>query len=78
MEFAKQRVRAAVARKKKEKKAKEIEGGTASAPKTITKVLKRKPNGKHDRPSKRAAITPGMSLRRGSHPLSQAMVRARG
>lgn len=59
MEFAKQRVRAAAARKKEEKKAKETEGGTSSAPKTVSKVSKRKPDGKDDRPSKKATVTPG-------------------
>ena len=59
MESAKQRARAAAARKKEEKKAKEAEGGTSSSPKTVTKVLKRKPDGNDDRLSKKAAITPG-------------------
>jgi len=58
MESAKQTVRATAARKKEEKKAKETEGGTSSAPKTISKVSKRKPDGKDDRPSKKVAITP--------------------
>ena len=58
MESAKQRVRAVAARKKEEKKAKETEGGTSSAPKTVSKVSKRKPDGKDDRPSKKAAVTP--------------------
>ena len=59
MESAKQRARAAAARKKEEKKAKEAEGGTSSSPKTVTKVLKRKPDGNDDRLSKKAAVTPG-------------------
>ena len=58
MDAAKQRVRAAAARKKKEAKlAKGTEVGTSSAPEIVTKVSKRKPNGKDDRPSKRVAIT---------------------
>ena len=68
MESAKQRVRAAIARKKEEKKAKETEGGTSSAPKTISKVSKRKPDGKDDRPSKKAAITPGDVSSKGKLP----------
>ena len=40
MKFAKQRVRATVARKKEEKKPKETEGGPSSAPKTVSKVSK--------------------------------------
>ena len=59
MESAKQRVRAAVARKKEEKKVKETEGGTSSAPKTVSKVSKRKPDRKENRPSKKAIVTPG-------------------
>ena len=59
MEAAKQRVRAAVARKKEEeRKAKETKGVSSSAPKTVSKVSKGKPNGKDDRPSKKVAVTP--------------------
>ena len=67
MESAKQRVRAAIARKKEEKKAKETEGGTSSAPKTVSKVSKRKPDWKDDHPSNKAAVTPeDVSLKRKS------------
>ena len=59
MESAKQRVRAAAARKKEEKKAKEIEGGPSSAPKTVSKVSKRKPDRKDNRPTKKAVVTLG-------------------
>ena len=60
MDAAKQRVRAAAARKKEEVKlAKGTEEGTSSAPKTVIKVLKTKPDGKDDHLSKRATITPG-------------------
>ena len=59
MEFAKQRVKAAVARKKEEKKMKEAKGGTLLAPKTVSKVSKRKPDRKENRPSKKAIVTPG-------------------
>ena len=58
MESAKQRVRAATAHKKEEKKAKEAKGGTSSTPKIVTKVSKRKPDGNDDHPSKKAAVTP--------------------
>ena len=57
MESARHRVRAAVARKKEEKKAKETEGGSSLAPKTVSKVSKQKPNGKDDHPSKKVTIT---------------------
>ena len=59
MEFARQRVRAAAACKKEEKKAKEAKGGTSSTPKTVTKASKRKPNGSDDRLSKKVAVTSG-------------------
>ena len=78
MEFAKQRVRAAVARKKEEKKVKETEGGTLLAPKTVSKVSKRKPDGKDDCPSKKAAVTSGDVSSKGKSPFNKAMVRARG
>ena len=64
----KQRLRATVARVKEEAKlAKRTEEGTSSAPKTVSKVSKRKPDGKDDRLSKRTAVTPGdASLKRKS------------
>ena len=58
MESAKQRVRAAVACKKEEKKAKEA-GGETSSPRTVTKAPKRKPGRSDDRSPKKAAVTPG-------------------
>ena len=68
MDAVKQRIRVAVARKKEEAKlAKGTEEGTSSAPKTVSKVSKRKPDGKDDRLSKRTAVTPGdASLKRKS------------
>ena len=79
MDAAKQRIRAAVARKKKKVKlAKGTEEGTSSAPKIVSKVSKRKPNGNDDRLSKRTVVVPGDASPKGSHPLSQAMVRAKG
>ena len=79
MDAGKQRVRVAAARKKEEaKQAKETEEGTSSAPKIVSKVSKRKPNGNDDRLSKRTVVVPGDASPKGSHPLSQAMVRAKG
>ena len=78
MESARQRVRVAAARKKEEKKAKEAEGGTSSTPKTVTKVLKRKPDGNDDRPSKKAAVTPGDISPKGKSPLKPSHGAARG
>ena len=67
MESAKQRVRDAATHKKEEKKAKDTKGGTSPSPKTVSMVSKRKPDGKEDRPSKKAAVTPGdVSLKRKS------------
>ena len=59
MESAKQRIRAAAARQKEEKRAKEAGGEALSTPKAVTKVAKRKPDGIDDRPSKKATVTPG-------------------
>ena len=59
MESAKQRIRAAVARQKEEKRAKEVGDETSSTPKVVSKQAKRKPDGSDGRPSKKAAVTPG-------------------
>ena len=59
MEFAKQRIRAVVARQKEEKRAKETGGKTSSTPKVVTKQAKRKPDGSDGRLAKKATVTPG-------------------
>ena len=59
MESAKQRIRAVATRQKEKKKAKEAGGEASSTPKAITKVVKRKPDGRDGRPSKMAIVTPG-------------------
>ena len=69
MESAKQRVRAAAARQKEEKRANEVGGQTSSTPKTIAKPAKRKPDESDDRPSKKAAVTPGDSALKEKSPL---------
>ena len=57
----------AAARKKEERLAKGTEEGNSSAPKSVSKVSKRKTDGDEDRPSKKAAVTPGdASLKRKS------------
>ena len=60
MEAARQKVRAAASHKKeKEKRAKGKEGASSSTPKAISKgSAKRKADGKDNRPSKKAAVTP--------------------
>ena len=75
MEVAKQRVRAAAARKKgEERKVKEKEGVSSSEPKTVTKVSKRKLDENDDCPSKRLRSLQGICLPRRSHPLTQVGV----
>ena len=59
MEFAKQRIRAAAARQKEERKANEAGGEALSTPKAVAKVTKRKPDGSDNRPLKKAAVSPG-------------------
>lgn len=59
MKAAKQRVKAAATHKREEeRKAKETKGVSSSALKIVSKVSKRKPNGKNDHPSKKVVVTP--------------------
>ena len=70
MNADKQRIRVAAARKKKEAKlAKGTKEGTSSAPKTVSKVSKRKPDGDDDRSLKRTSITPGDASPKRKSPL---------
>ena len=59
MDVAKQRIRAAVARKKEERLTKGAEVGDLSAPKTVSKSSKRKVDGEGSRPSKKTVTIPG-------------------
>ena len=59
MESAKQRIKAAPARQKVEKKTKGGKGETSSTPKASSKQAKRKPDGSDRRPAKKAVVTPG-------------------
>ena len=59
MDVAKQRIRAVAACKKEERLAKGREEGNSSIPNSVSKVSKRKIDGDDDRPSKKAAVTPG-------------------
>ena len=61
MDAAKQRIKAAAARKKEE--------GISLAPKTVNKVSKRKPDGDDDRPSKRTIVIPGDASSKRKSPL---------
>ena len=68
MESAKQRIRAAAARQKAEKKAKEAGGETSSTPKASTKQAKRKPDESDRRPAKKAVVTPGNAVAKEKSP----------
>ena len=59
MEVAKQRIRAATARKKEERLTKGAEEGDSSAHKTIIKASKRKADGDGTCPSKKTVTIPG-------------------
>ena len=59
MDSTKQRIRAAAARQKEERKNKEAGGEASSTPKAVAKVTKRKPDGSDSRLAKKSAITPG-------------------
>ena len=69
MESAKQRIKAAAAHQKEEKKAKEAGGETSSTPKTVTKQAKRKPDGSDGSPAKKVAVTPGDGAAKEKSPL---------
>ena len=69
MDAAKQRVRAAAARKKEERLAKGIEEGNSSVPESVNKVSKRKPDGDDNRQSKRTVVTPGDASPKGKSSL---------
>ena len=70
MDAAKQRIKVAAAHKKEEARlAKGTEEGNLSVPKFVRKVLKRKPDGDDDRPSKRTAVTPSDASSKGKSSL---------
>ena len=58
MDSTKQRIRAAAARQKEERKNKEVAGEASSTPKVVAKVTKRKLDGGDSRPTKKVAVTP--------------------
>ena len=76
MESAKQRIRAAAARQKAEKRAQEAEGEASSTPKASTKQVKRKPDGSDRRQLRRPPSL--LALQRKNHLPSQAIVRVKG
>ena len=59
MDTAKQRIRAAAARQKEERKNKEAAREASSTPNAVAKVTKRKPDGGDSCPTKRVAVTSG-------------------
>ena len=82
MESAKQRIRAAAARQKAEKKAQEAGGEASSTPKVPTGQAKRKPDGSDRRPTKKAAVTPGSmkekSPSKSSHGVGKGLMTSQG
>ena len=69
MDVAKQRIRATAARKKEEKMTKGAEMGDLSAPKTVSKISKRKADGEGSRPSKKTITIPGDTSPKGKSAL---------
>ena len=69
MDVAKQRIRAAVARKKEERMTKGAKVGDSSAPKTVSKTSKRKANGDGTRPSKKTVTILGDASSKGKSAL---------
>ena len=69
MDVAKQRIRAAAARKKEERLTKGVEEGDSSAPKTVSKAPKRKANGDGAYPSKKTVTIPSDASSKGKSAL---------
>ena len=69
MDVAKQRIRAAVTRKKEERLAKGMEEGNSSAPKSISKASKIKSDGDDTRPSKKTIVIPSDTFPKGKSSL---------
>ena len=69
MDVVKQRIRAAVARKKEERLAKGTKEGDSSAPKFVIKAPKRKADGDDARLSKKIVIIPGDASPKGKSSL---------
>ena len=65
MDVAKQRIRAAAARKKEERLAKGTKEGDSSAPKSVNKASKRKADEDDARPSKKTVVILGDSSSKG-------------
>ena len=82
MESVKQRIRAAAARQKAEKKAQEAGGEASSTPKVPTGQAKRKPDGSDRRPAKKAAVTPSSmkekSPSKPSHGVGKGLMTSQG
>ena len=82
MESAKQRIRAAVARQKAEKKAQEARGEALSTPKVPTEQAKRKLDRSDHRPAKKAVVTPGSmkekSPSKPSHGVGKGLMTSQG
>ena len=69
MDVAKQRIRAAAARKKEERLMKGVEEGDSSAPKSVSKASKRKADEDGSRPSKKIVSIPSDASPKGKSAL---------
>ena len=78
MDVAKQRIRAAAARKKEERMTKGAKVGDSSVPKTVSKTSKRKVDVRAPVPPRRPSPSQVTPPQRGNRPSSQATVQARG
>ena len=78
MDVAKQRIRAAVARKKEERMSKGAEQGDSSTPKTVSKTSKRKADGDGARPSKKTITIPGDASPKGKSALKPSHSAGKG
>ena len=78
MDVAKQRIRAAAARKKEERMTKGAEVGDSSTLETVSKTSKRKANGDGTRPSKKTVTIPGDASPKGKSALKPSHGASKG
>ena len=78
MDVAKQRIRAVVAHKKEERLAKGTEEGDSSAPKSVSKALKRKADGDGTHLSKKTVIIPSDASPKGKSALKPSYGASKG
>ena len=78
MDVAKQRIRAATARKKEKRLTKGVEKGDSSAPKIVSKASKRKADGDGARPPKKTVTIPGDASPKGKSSLKPSHSAGKG